>query len=121
MRCPGKIEQVAREDQTISEAMQSLEPADLNKVREEIAQLVSKHAFEMVLGTIEEAKNGHYAAMKFLFEMTGLYPASGVEKTEEDNGLARLLLARLGISPEPEMELSAEVHGNSRLSEVLMP
>ena len=78
-------------------------------------QLVSNHAFGMVLRTIEEAHKGHYAAMKFLFEMTGLYPAAEVEENGEGDGLAKLLLEQLGISSEPEGDGVAE---GSRLAPV---
>ena len=95
-------EVTAIDRKTISKARRSLKATDMREVRNEIGQLVSNHAFGMVLRTIEEAHKGHYAAMKFLFEMTGLYQASSVEDSREGDGLAKLLLEQLGISPEPE-------------------
>ncbi len=65
----------------------------------------------MVWSTIEEANKGHYAAMKYLFEMIGLFPATGAEQAPEDNSLAKTLLRRLGFPEEPE--LSGEVTKDS--------
>ena len=102
------VEMTTRDAQTISDPTQGCKPVSLQQVREEIVQLVSEHARDMVLHTIEEANNGHYAAMKFLFEMTGLYPAASEEESQDDNGLAKLLLEQLGITPEPEGDAAAE-------------
>jgi hypothetical protein len=94
--------------ESIAEARTALKTLDMAEVRKELVQLVSNHAFEMVLRTIAEAEKGHYAAMKFLFEMTGLYPPSDVGEKEEESGLAKILLERLGIELEPEWQDSAE-------------
>ena len=80
-------------------------PVELAEVRERIKNLVGNAAVEMVASGIKEANKGHYAAMKFLFELVGLYPASegGAQGAEED-GLAKALLGRLGV-----VEADAEV------------
>jgi hypothetical protein len=54
----------------------SRKPIDLEEIRLEIADLVGGRAVEMVEITIGEAESGHYAAMKYLFEIIGLYPAT---------------------------------------------
>ena len=58
----------------------------------------------MVEITISEVDKGHYAAMKYLFEMIGLYPAAAPEETEGEDSLARTLLRRLGLPEEPMLE-----------------
>jgi hypothetical protein len=95
------VEVTAMDMEKASDTAQSPKPTNLHQVREGIVRMVCEHALEMVLGTIAEANKGHYAAMKFLFEMTGLYPASSMEEDREGDGLAKLLLEQLGISPEP--------------------
>ena len=39
----------------------------------------------MVKTTMEEAEKGHYVAMKYLFEMIGLYPAATEEEIQGKN------------------------------------
>jgi hypothetical protein len=107
-KTPKIVEAPATNLEKTSDAPKPFKPANLHQVRQEIVQLVSEHACDMVLRTIQEAKKGHHAAMKFLFEMTGLYPASSVEDNREGDGLAKLLLEQLGISPEPERDTVAE-------------
>lgn len=73
---------------------------DLTSVRQQIASLVGTEAMGMVETTIGEVDKGHYAAMKYLFEMVGLYPAAAPEEAAGENSLAKTLLRRLGL-PEP--------------------
>jgi len=54
----------------------------------------------MVETTIEQVQNGHYQALKYLFEMIGLYPAVGAPEGSQEDSLARTLLRHLGISEE---------------------
>lgn len=58
----------------------------------------------MVESTIEEVHKGHFAAMKYLFEMIGLFPVAGVEEKPEENSLAKVLLRRLGLAEESGLE-----------------
>jgi len=61
----------------------------------------------MVEITISEVDKGHYAAMKYLFEMIGLYPAAAQEEGQGEDSLARTLLRRLGLPEEPMLEAEA--------------
>jgi hypothetical protein len=69
---------------------------DLTVLRRQIADLVGNQALGLVETTITEANKGHYAAMKYLFEMIGLYPATAEEVPEVEDSLARTLLQRMG-------------------------
>jgi len=95
-------------------ATKGVEPVDLKALRERITNLVGNRAVEMVQKTMDEADNGHYLAMKYLFEMIGLCPTtisgSGVE--EEADSLAKILLERLNI-PQPSTEVTAEGIGDA--------
>ena len=74
---------------------------DLAEIRQQIKNQVGNAASGMVASGIEEANKGHYAAMKFLFELIGLYPvAEGAEEGASEDGLAKTLFRRLGISDE---------------------
>ena len=86
-----------------------LERVDLKALREQITNLVGNRAVEMVERTMDEADNGHYLAMKYLFEMVGLCPAinSGGGVEEEADSLAKILLERLNI-PQPSTEVTDE-------------
>jgi len=82
----------------------SRKPVDLRQIRQEITNLVGKEAGPMVESAIEEAHKGHFGAMKYLFEIVGLYPAGDTEAGPKDNSLARTLLHRLGLPEEPTLE-----------------
>ncbi len=86
----------------------SRKPVDLEAVRQQISQLVGSQAVGLVETTIGEADKGHYAAMKYLFELIGLYPATGEEEAAPgEDSLAKTLLKRLGV-PEAEAEPALE-------------
>jgi hypothetical protein len=44
-------------------------------------------------------EEGQYQAIKYLFEMIGLYPAVAQEDSESQDSLAQVLLEQLGLSP----------------------
>jgi hypothetical protein len=73
----------------------SRKPVDLTILRRQIADAVGNQAMGLVQTTIAEAHKGHYAAMKYLFEMIGLYPAKAQEIPESEDSLARTLLQRI--------------------------
>lgn len=79
--------------------------ADLELTRERIRNLVGQQAQNMVETTIAEVGKGHYLAMKYLFEMIGLYPGVAQEESPVDDSLARTLLRRLGLPDDPMFEL----------------
>jgi len=61
--------------------------------------MVTDEFQEITQAAVDDAKKGQLATLKYLFEMTGVYPAStddsGVKP--EDDTLARTLLERLNI------------------------
>lgn len=80
-------------------------PADLAEIRQKITNRVAAEAATMVDSTIEEVHKGHFAAMKYLFEMIDLFPGAGVEEQRpEESSLARVLLRRLGLPEDPALE-----------------
>ena len=78
-------------------------PVNLDEVRRQISDLVGRQALDLVQIAIAEADKGHYAAMKYLFELIGLYPAAEQAAPDEDS-LAKTLLQRLGPRPEEAVE-----------------
>jgi hypothetical protein len=94
-----------RKTSSVSTGRASRKPVDLSAIREDIKNLVGNAAAGMVASGIEEANKGHYAAMKFLFELVGLFPAAeAVEQNPEEDGLAKALFHRLGVAdPAPEV------------------
>jgi len=90
----------------------SRKPVDLGAVRQRITNMVGNEAEVLVATTIEEANKGHYAAMKYLFEMVGLYPenGSGAAAEPDDDALAKTLLRRLTLPEEaaPEAQVTKE-------------
>jgi hypothetical protein len=83
----------------------SQKPVDLELVRKKITNLVGSEAVGLVQSAIDEADKGHYAAMKYLFEMIGLYPEGGEgPASPDDDALARTLLRRLELAEETAPE-----------------
>jgi len=77
-------------------------------LRRQITTLVTDNALAMVDTTIEHVKNGQYQALKYLFEMVGLYPATTDEETPKEDSLAEILMKRLGISEESDPAIESE-------------
>lgn len=75
----------------------AIEP-DLALVRQEIVRRVADSALSMVQCAIDAVEEGgQYQAMKYLFEMVGLYPPPPDSQDDNDDSLAEILLSRLGI------------------------
>jgi hypothetical protein len=78
---------------------------ELSALRREITELVVRNAAVMVQNTIDAVnEGGQYQAIKYLFEMIGLYPASGSEDETEEASLAGTLLRHLGIQELSDSE-----------------
>jgi hypothetical protein len=71
---------------------------DLVALRQQITALVGNDAVRMVAETIEQVHQGHYQALKYLFEMVGLYPATAPQGTPGADSLAATLLNYLGVA-----------------------
>lgn len=72
--------------------------AELSALRREITELVARNAVTMVQHAIDSVnEEGQYQAIKYLFEMIGLYPAAGKDENPEEASLARALLHQLGV------------------------
>lgn len=75
--------------------------ADLSLLRAKITDLVARNAIAMVQCAIDGVKDeGQYQAIKYLFEMVGLYPAAAGVESGADDSLAQVLLQRLGLDEQ---------------------
>jgi hypothetical protein len=85
-----------------SAAKKSKEPRPA-EVRKEVTQMVHDGAAEMAEAVIAEGKKGQLATVKYLFEMSGVFPppTDKPEGTPEEDCLAKTLLTRLNIPLEP--------------------
>jgi len=72
-------------------------PADVPKVRKEIKNGVINHAKHMVELLIENAGKGQYQALKYLFEMVGLFPFEEQKDGVRQTFFSQFLLEHLGI------------------------
>lgn len=96
----SKLLQVAKEKER---------PQDLSALRQEIVDTIKRSALEMVNTTVAQASEGNYTAMKYLFELAGLYPAlPATETSAVDEPLALTLLRRLGIVEDQSPKTSAK-------------
>ena len=87
---------------TSAKGKKNQKPVDLPALRQLITNMVGNEAEGMVASTINEADKGHYPAMKYLFEMVGLYPEGGqAEAPQGEDALAKTLLRRLDLPEEP--------------------
>jgi hypothetical protein len=94
-------------------------PLDLGDLRRKITELVAQNAVPMVQQAIDAVReDGQYQAIKYLFEMIGLYPAIAKEEPGQEDSLARILLAQLGL---PEFAKSDEEPGQRRKTKGLHP
>ncbi len=96
----AKAKTASKTSQRVASGKGARKPADLAAIREQITNLVGNEAVGMVETTIAEVEKGHYLALKYLFEMIGLYPTAGAEETPGEDSLARTLLRRLGFPEE---------------------
>src|SRR5438270_13680373 len=73
--------------------------ADLSALRRQVTELVAKNAVPMVQQAIDAVREeGQYQAIKYLFEMIGLYPAAAEDDSRVQDSLAKTLLDHLGLS-----------------------
>jgi len=71
-------------------------PENVAVTRDKVSHVIAEHAEEMTEAMAAEAEKGHLATFKYLFELLGIHPPSGVEQpeVEDSNDLARVLLNR---------------------------
>lgn len=73
--------------------------ATLPELRQKITDLVSRNAVAMVQCAIDGVmEDGQYQAIKYLFEMVGIYPATAGDNDVSEDTLSKLLLRHLGIA-----------------------
>jgi len=82
---------------------------DLSALRHRITELVARNAVAMVQQAIDAVKEeGQYQAIKYLFEMIGLYPAVADDDDEAQSSLAQTLLDQLGLDTAIEEKPTRE-------------
>lgn len=105
---PGQKAKAAVVEETPAATGTTPEAVSFDVLRQQITKLVTDNALAMVDTTIEHVKNGQYQALKYLFEMVGLYPATTDEETPQEDSLAKILMKRLGISEESDPAMESE-------------
>jgi hypothetical protein len=83
-------------------------PVEMPDIRQKINRIIGNGAVTMVKSTMVDIENGHYLAMKYLFEMIGLYPAIANAASSEGDSLAKILLRHLGVREEPGVPEEAQ-------------
>jgi hypothetical protein len=73
-----------------------LDPIDLASVRQQVTNLVANRALEVVHETLDQIGRGNYQAMKYLFEMVGLFPVAESQETSTEKSLTTMLLNHFG-------------------------
>lgn len=75
---------------------QYLDPIDLASVRQRVTNLVANRALEVVDEALDQSGRGNYQAMKYLFEMVGLFPTVAGQENSAKNSLTTMLLDHFG-------------------------
>lgn len=73
-----------------------LDPVDLASVRQQVTNLVANRALKVVHELLEHIGRDNYQAMKYLFEMVGLFPVAVSEEASAGGSLTETLLNYLG-------------------------
>jgi hypothetical protein len=97
-------------------AVRVTKSVDVASLRQSLTRMVAVAASDMVKAAIGEAKKGHSTALKYLFEMVGVYPpALETEQAEKrEMSLAELFCRELGLpmrapdTVEKELEAQAD-------------
>lgn len=76
------------------------------QVRKQVSRIVEAAAVKMTKAVVGEAEKGQLAPVRYLFEMAEIFPAqaNGGQATEEEDCLAKILLARIDAPVKPEKE-----------------
>ena len=83
---------------------------DMAEVRKDIAQIVGAGATQMTQAIVGEGLKGQLAPVKYLFEVSGIYPtAPANEGRPEEDSLARRLLDHLGLPTSPVVSEDGEL------------
>ncbi len=87
-------------------------PANPAEMRQSVTDMVESEMKNITHAVVEEAKKGQLATVKYLFEVSGVYPAATEQnqaRAEEGETLARMLLTRLGVPLEPAVSPDDDV------------
>lgn len=96
----------ARTSTTTKSSEQKAPAIDLAEVRKDISNIVGSRAAELANAVLEEGKKGQLAPVKYLFEVSGLYPASeSSEAKPDEESLAHTLMRKLNL---PELPIESE-------------
>lgn len=83
--------------------------AELSALRRQVTDLVAQNAVAMVQNAIDAVnEEGQYQAIKYLFEMVGLYPAAAGEDSTVEDSLVKTLLHHLGLPEKALAEVLPE-------------
>ena len=89
--------------------------ADVSALRRQITDLVAQNAVTMVQHAIDAVnEEGQYQAIKYLFEMVGLYPAAGDDESAVEDSLVKTLLRQLGLPQEILPEVGQHENNSQR-------
>jgi hypothetical protein len=79
--------------------------AALPELRRKITALVAQNAVAMVQCAIDGVmEEGQYQAIKYLFEMVGIYPATAGDDDAPEDTLSKVLLRHLGVEEQSRDE-----------------
>jgi hypothetical protein len=113
-----KNKQTARGIISPEAGVECLGPADFAKLRQGIVNLVCHQALEAVDQMMEQVRAGNVQAMKYLFEVAGLFPAASAELSEGADSMTKQLLCYLESSKEAAESERPCIAGNGEAGAV---
>jgi hypothetical protein len=74
---------------------------EIQKVRNKVTNVIVDSAAEMAERVVQSVtESGQVTALKYLWEVAGLFPADGEAENGEPDSLAKILLERMGFKGE---------------------
>ena len=115
----GKSKGKAKKSTKGSSVSRTKKQVDPVEVRKDIAKIVGSGAKKVAKAVMEEAMKGQLAPAKYMFEVAGVYPpvTDGEQATQEEDCLAKTLLARLNIPKKPVQEEEDEPAATGHVDE----
>jgi len=96
-KAKGKAAKPARKKKTMRADPKAKTAEEIQRVRNVVTNLILRKSPEMAARVLQSVTDsGQVAPLKYLWEMSGLFPFEAGEHGERDS-LARILLTRMGL------------------------
>jgi len=92
-------------------------PEEIQRVRNRVRNLIVDSSEEMANRVVQSVnEGGQVAALKYLWEVSGLFPDGAEAESPEEESLAKMLMERLGLPmeiPEEKKDVEGDVESET--------